>query len=57
MRFTRSETCSYIASHTAELAKLADAAKLSDLAYILRMAELEARNSLPHSVPIKHDAA
>jgi len=44
MRNIQSETHVYIAAHAGELAKLAEDAKLPSLAYILRMAELEAKS-------------
>jgi hypothetical protein len=46
MRFTRTETCKYIADQTAELAKLAIAADLETVRYLLEMTQLEANNQV-----------
>lgn len=45
MPFKRSETREFIATQAAELAKLAVAAKMIDLAYLLEIASIEANNT------------
>jgi hypothetical protein len=45
MQFSRLETCEFIAAQSAELGKLAMAADLPALSYLLEMARLEADNS------------
>jgi hypothetical protein len=46
MPFKRSETREFIAAQAAELAKLAVAAKMTDLAYLLEIACIEANNTI-----------
>ena len=45
-KFSKRETCESVRDLSGQLATLADNVKLRDLAYILRMAELEAANVL-----------
>jgi len=44
MRADQNPTAAYIADHTRELALLAENGRLETLAYLLTMAEMEARN-------------
>lgn len=42
MRYSRTDTCKFIADHAAELAKLADDANLPVVSYIANMLRLQA---------------
>jgi len=46
MRFSQAEICAHVASYTGELAKIAMEAGLAELAFVLGMAHIEAREQV-----------
>jgi hypothetical protein len=53
MRFSRKDTCAYIADCTVQLANLAGEAGFNDLAFILEMASREANDQTIKRMKIK----
>ena len=45
MEFSREETAAFLAAHSAEMARLAETAHLTTLAYLFKMAVIEAENA------------
>ena len=53
MTSTQNQTIDYIATLSAELASMAETTSHPSLAYILRMAEMEARRLAADGMPVK----
>ena len=53
MRFSKTETCTYIADCTAQLAKLAIEAGINDLSFLLEMAVREANDEAIKRIKVK----
>jgi hypothetical protein len=56
MQFSRQDTAHFLASTSAEMAKLAEGAGLDTLAYLFKMAILEAEAAMKAAAPVQKAA-